>query len=82
MSNLCVMAGAYYFPPGNEIAAKLSESYSLPNPDYRMAQGLRNRGKWVQMPPERVSACQQIPFEHPWGGGMASDNRQAHLPRN
>ena len=75
MNNICVRAGAYYFPPGNELAAKLSESYSLPNPDYRMAQGLRNRGRWVEMPPARVSACQEIPHEHPWGGGMA-------IPRN
>ena len=75
MSDVCVIAGAYYFKPGDKEGEALAKKYSLPNPEYRMAQSRRSQGKYMKMPPQRISAAQKIPHEHSWGGGWA-------IPRN
>lgn len=69
--NLCVLGGGQFLPPGHPQIEEIKQQFKLPNPAYRSAMGLRERGKWIQLPEKDLFACQQIPFEHPWGGGIA-----------
>ena len=70
-NNLCVIGGGQYLPPGHPKTEEVNQQYKLPNPAYNQALGLRDKGKWIQLPEKHLFACQMIPHEHPWGGGLA-----------
>ena len=69
--NICVMGGGYFLPPGHKNEEMIKESLKLPNPEYKMAMSMRQKGRYVPVPNEHINGCQSIPFEHPWGGGVA-----------
>jgi superfamily II DNA or RNA helicase len=69
--NLCVIGGAKFLPPNSPAVQRVRNKLKLPNPAYRQAQALRNRGKWVTMPDAHINGCQEIPPEHPWAGGLS-----------
>ncbi len=69
--NICVIGGAKFLPPNSPAADQIRNNLKLPNPAYKQAQALRGRGKWVNIPDAHINGCQEIPPEHPWGGGLS-----------
>ena len=69
--SICVIGGAQFLPPNSPAADAIQSQLKLPNPAYKQAQALRGRGKWVNIPDPHVNGCQEIPPEHPWGGGLS-----------
>mgnify|MGYP003115626908 CR=1 FL=1 len=68
--NTCVKSGGYFIPPSSPHLETIKRRYRCNNPAYAQAQSLRDKGKWVDIPPTHVFACQTIPFWHKWGGGL------------
>ena len=68
---LAVQGGGLFFPPDSPTIATLREHYRLINPEYKVASGMHKRGKYIAMPPKFIEACKEIPYDHPWGGGLA-----------
>ena len=66
----CVKSGGYFIPVNSPAIDNIKKKYKCPNPAFAQAHALRDRGKWVDVPPEHVYACQTIPLWHKWGGGL------------
>mgnify|MGYP003147093379 CR=1 FL=1 len=69
--SICVIGGAKFLPPNSPATDGIRNQLKLPNPAYKQAQALRGRGKWVNIPDAHINGCQEIPAEHPWGGGLS-----------
>ncbi len=68
--NICVKSGGHFIPINSPYFESIKTKYKCPNPAYAQAHALRDKGKWVNIPPEHVYACQTIPLWHKWGGGL------------
>ena len=68
---LAVHAWGVFFPRNATPNDTLREHYRLINPEYKIAAGLHKKGKYIAMPPKYIEACKEIPYDHPWGGGLA-----------
>ena len=68
---LAVHAGGVFFPRNATPNDTLREHYRLINPEHKIAAGLHKKGKYIAMPPKYIEACKEIPYDHPWGGGLA-----------
>lgn len=66
----CVLGGGWFLPPGSPYIDELRAKYTCPNPQFSQAMSLRKKGKWVEVPDEKVYACQMIPLRHDWGLGL------------
>tara|TARA_R100000084_G_scaffold52897_1_gene22184 strand:- start:522 stop:1898 length:1377 start_codon:yes stop_codon:yes gene_type:complete len=75
--SISVIGGGVFLPPGHPSEDQVLEKLKLYNPDYKMALGLREKGKYVPMPDQYINGCHKIPYEHPWGGGIAIPRRAA-----
>ena len=79
----CVRSGGHFIPMNSPHLQQIKNTYTCDNPAFAQAHALREKGKWVNIPPEQVYACQTIPLWHPWGGGLmiprAIDLRQYGL---
>ena len=65
-----VVGGATYLPPECEHITEIQERFRLRNPEWGQAMALRNKGKWVQLPEEYLSAVMDLPLYHAWAGGV------------
>jgi len=68
--NRCVKSGGFFIPMNSPVIDTIKNTYKCNNPAYAQAHALRDRGRWVDVPPEHVYACQTIPLWHKWGGGL------------
>ena len=66
----CVVGGGWFLPPGSPYMDQLRAKYTCPNPQYNQAMALRKKGKWVEVPDDKVYACKMIPLRHKWGMGL------------
>ena len=71
------LGGGLFLAPGHENEVNILNQFKLVNPEYKMAMGLRNQGKYIALPDQHINACHRIPHEHPWGGGLASPRKAA-----
>ena len=70
-----VKGGGHYLHPDfvtkhSEVLKRIGRELRLPNPEYRQAMALRDRGKYVELPDQWVLAIQRLPIAHPWGNGL------------
>ena len=66
----CVVGGGWFLPPGSPYMDTIRAKYTCPNPQYNQAMALRKKGKWVEVPDDKVYACHMIPLRHKWGTGI------------
>jgi superfamily II DNA or RNA helicase len=66
-----------FLAPGHHNEDTILSRFEILNPEYKMAMGLRERGKYVPIPDKHINACHRIPFDHPWGGGLAVPRKAA-----
>jgi len=71
------LGGGVFLRPGNNKEDEALSRFRLANPEYGMAMGMRERGKYVPIPDKHINACHRIPFDHPWGGGLAVPRKAA-----
>lgn len=71
------MGGGMFLEPGNNNEDEILSRFKLLNPEYKMAMGLREKGKFIAVPDKYINACHRIPHEHPWGGGLAIPRKAA-----
>jgi len=71
------LGGGLFLAPGHENEVSILNQFKLVNPEYKMAMGLRNQGKYIALPDQHINACHRIPHEHPWGGGLAIPRKAA-----
>ena len=74
---IAVIGGGVFLPPGHFSEKHILKQFQLHNPEYKMALGMRQKGKFVPVPNQYINACHKIPFDHPWGGGIAIPRRGA-----
>jgi len=71
------LGGGLFLAPGRSDEDDILSRFKILNPEYKMAIGLRERGKFIALPDKHINACHRIPFEHPWGGGIAVPRKAA-----
>jgi superfamily II DNA or RNA helicase len=75
--SLVALGGGVFLAPGNNNEEQALSRFKIQNPEYSMAMGMRKRGKYVPIPDPHINACHRIPFDHPWGGGLAVPRKAA-----
>ena len=75
--SIVALGGGVFLRPGYENEQAVLSRFKLANPEYQMAMGMRQRGKYVPVPEPHINACHRIPFDHPWGGGLAVPRKAA-----
>ncbi len=71
------LGGGVFLAPGNNHEEQALSRFKIQNPEYNVAMGMRKRGKYVPIPDPHINACHRIPFDHPWGGGLAVPRKAA-----
>jgi superfamily II DNA or RNA helicase len=71
------LGGGLFLTPKYENESSILDRFKLVNPEYKMAMGLRNQGKYIAVPDQHINACHRIPYDHPWGGGLAIPRKAA-----
>ena len=75
--NKVALGGGVFLAPGNENAEQALSRFKIQNPEYHLAIGMRKRGRYVPIPEPHINACHPIPYDHPWGGGLAVPRKAA-----
>ena len=71
------LGGGVFIPPGYDDEKEILKRFEIINPEYQMALGMRKQGKYLPIPDKHINACHRIPFDHPWGGGLAVPRKAA-----
>lgn len=69
--SIAVKGGGIFLSPNHGYTDIINDEFRLPNPEYSVAMGMRQKGKYIKMPDRFIHACHTIPYDHPWGGGIA-----------
>ena len=75
--SLVALGGGVFLAPGNNNEEQALSRFKITNPEYSVAMGMRKKGKYVPIPDPHINACHRIPFDHPWGGGLAVPRKAA-----
>lgn len=75
--NTVALGGGVFLAPGYSNENEVLSRFRLANPEYQMAMGMRQRGKYVPIPDRHINACHRIPCDHPWAGGLAVPRKAA-----
>jgi|TARA_R100000482_G_scaffold78198_1_gene30585 superfamily II DNA or RNA helicase len=75
--NKVALGGGVFLAPGYENESVVLSRFEIANPEYQMAMGMRQQGKYVPIPDKHINACHRIPYDHPWGGGLAVPRKAA-----
>lgn len=77
MMSKIVLGGGVFLAPGYDDEKEVLSRFKIANPEYQMAMAMRKNGKYVPVPDPHINACHRIPFDHPWGGGLAVPRKAA-----
>jgi len=75
--NKVALGGGVFLAPGYENEKAILSRFEIANPEYQMAMGMRKQGRYVPIPDKHINACHRIPYDHPWGGGLAVPRKAA-----
>ena len=65
-----VLGGGQYLHPDCPVLGEIRDRFKIRNPEYGTAMGLINKGKYIDLPDEFLYAARELPYSHPWAGGM------------
>ena len=70
MAHAKVVGGGQYLHPDCPVLDEIVDRFKMRNPEYGRAQSLIRSGKYVDLPEEYIYAARELPYSHPWAGGL------------